>query len=139
MNKFLIILMMLVGMTLNASAQKYQRYYPAADMYMFGVSFSVSDSTVYFTEIKQVANTSVERGTGFLYSRNSYSGQLQQYIKSTSASNYTSVVCYAQKRGKLEKKFSKMRQKYQKKNFVVKYIDSGFKFSPVTYKEQDAE
>lgn len=103
---------------------------------MFGVCFSAIDSTVYFTDIKQVPNTSVERGSGFLYSRNNYSYQLQQYFKSTSGSNYTAVTCYNQKRAKLEKKFAKMRQKYQKKHFVVNYVHD-FAYNPITYSEMD--
>ena len=103
---------------------------------MFGVCFSAIDSTVYFTDIKQVPNTSVERGSGFLYSRNNYSYQLQQYFKSTSGSNYTAVTCYNQKRTKLEKKYAKMRQKYQKKHFVVNYVHD-FAYNPITYSELD--
>ena len=103
---------------------------------MFGVCFSAIDSTVYFTDIKQVPNTSVERGSGFLYSRNNYSYQLQQYFKSTSGSNYTAVTCYNQKRTKLEKKYAKMRQKYQKKHFVVNYVHD-FAYNPITYSEMD--
>ncbi|MDO4991552.1 MAG: hypothetical protein Q4E26_01170 [Prevotellaceae bacterium] len=138
MNKIIITILMLVGFAVNACAQKNLPYTPASDMYMFGVSFSAVDSTVYFTEIKQVPNAYVERSTGFLYSRNKYSGQLQQYFKSTSSVPFSSVVCWNQKRSKLEKKFSKMRQKYQKKNFVVKYIGGDFAFTGIPYENNEA-
>lgn len=138
MNKIIITILMLVGFAVNACAQKNLPYTPASDMYMFGVSFSAVDSTVYFTEIKQVPNAYVERSTGFLYSRNKYSGQLQQYFKSTSSVPFSSVVCWNQKRSKLEKKFSKMRQKYQKKNFVVKYIGGDFAFTSIPYENNEA-
>lgn len=128
--------LMLVGLCTSVCAQKYKRYFTPKDMYMFGVCFSAIDSTVYFTDIKQVPNTSVERGSGFLYSRNNYSYQLQQYFKSTSGSNYTAVTCYNQKRTKLEKKYAKMRQKYQKKHFVVNYVHD-FAYNPITYSELD--
>ena len=130
------MLLMLVGVCTSVCAQKNQRYFAAKDMYMFGVCFSAADSTVYFTDIKQVPNTSVERGTGFLYSRNNYSNQLQQFFKSTSGNLYTAVTCYNQKRAKLEKKYAKMRQKYQKKHFVVKYTHD-FAYNPITYNELD--
>ena len=136
MNRIIVVFLMLVGLSTSMCAQKYRRYFAAKDMYMFGVCFSAIDSTVYFTDIKQVPNTSVERGSGFLYSRNNYSYQLQQYFKSTSGSNYTAVTCYNQKRTKLEKKYAKMRQKYQKRNFVVKYTHD-FAYNPVVYNEQD--
>ena len=132
----LLVFLMLVGICTSMSAQRYQRYIPAKDMYMFGICFSALDSTVYFTDIKQVQNTSVERGSGFLYSRNTYSGQLQKYFKSVSGGNVTAVTCYNQKRSKLEKKYSKMRQKYQKKHFVVKYTHD-FVYNPVTYTESE--
>ena len=90
--------LMLVAVCTSVCAQRNKRYFAPKDMYMFGVCFSAIDSTVYFTDIKQVPNTSVERGSGFLYSRNNYSYQLQQYFKSTSGSNYTAVTCYNQKR-----------------------------------------
>lgn len=138
MNKIIISILMLVGFAVNACAQKNLPYTPASDMYMFGVSFSAVDSTVYFTEIKQVPNAYVERSTSFLYSRNKYSGQLQQYFKSTSSVPFSSVVCWNQKRSKLEKKFSKMRQKYQKKNFVVKYIGGDFAFTGIPYENNEA-
>ena len=136
MNRIIVVFLMLVGLCTSVSAQRNKRYFAPKDMYMFGVCFSATDSTVYFTDIKQVPNTSVERGSGFLYSRNNYSYQLQQHIKSTSGSNFTTVTCYDQKRTKLEKKFSKMRQKYQKKHFVVNYIHD-FAYKPITYNEQD--
>lgn len=136
MNRIIVVFLMLVGLCTSMSAQRNKRYFAPKDMYMFGVCFSATDSTVYFTDIKQVPNTSVERGSGFLYSRNNYSYQLQQHIKSTSGSNFTTVTCYDQKRTKLEKKFSKMRQKYQKKLFVVNYIHD-FAYKPITYNEQD--
>lgn len=136
LNKIFVTLLMLVSVCTSVCAQKYQRYYPAKDMYLFGVCFSTVDSTVYFTEIKQVPNASVERGTGFLYSRSSYSNQLQQYFKNIACGNITAVTCYDQKRSKLEKKYSKMRQKYQKKRYVVKYISANdFAYTPVTYSE----
>ena len=128
--------LMLVTVCTSVCAQRNKQYFAPKDMYMFGVCFSAIDSTVYFTDIKQVPNTSVERGSGFLYSRNNYSYQLQQYFKSTSGSNYTAVTCYNQKRAKLEKKFAKMRQKYQKKHFVVNYVHD-FAYNPITYSELD--
>ena len=127
---------MLVTVCTSVCAQRNKQYFAPKDMYMFGVCFSAIDSTVYFTDIKQVPNTSVERGSGFLYSRNNYSYQLQQYFKSTSGSNYTAVTCYNQKRTKLEKKYAKMRQKYQKKHFVVNYVHD-FAYNPITYSELD--
>ena len=128
--------LMLVTVCTSVCAQRNKQYFAPKDMYMFGVCFSAIDSTVYFTDIKQVPNTSVERGSGFLYSRNNYSYQLQQYFKSTSGSNFTAVTCYNQKRAKLEKKFAKMRQKYQKKHFVVNYVHD-FAYNPITYSEMD--
>ncbi len=128
--------LMLVTVCTSVCAQRNKQYFAPKDMYMFGVCFSAIDSTVYFTDIKQVPNTSVERGSGFLYSRNNYSYQLQQYFKSTSGSNFTAVTCYNQKRAKLEKKFAKMRQKYQKKHFVVNYVHD-FAYNPITYSELD--
>lgn len=136
MNRIIVVFLMLVTVCTSVCAQRNKQYFAPKDMYMFGVCFSAIDSTVYFTDIKQVPNTSVERGSGFLYSRNNYSYQLQQYFKSTSGSNFTAVTCYNQKRAKLEKKFAKMRQKYQKKHFVVNYVHD-FAYNPITYSEMD--
>lgn len=136
MNRIIVVFLMLVAVCTSVCAQRNKQYFAPKDMYMFGVCFSAIDSTVYFTDIKQVPNTSVERGSGFLYSRNNYSYQLQQYFKSTSGSNYTAVTCYNQKRTKLEKKYAKMRQKYQKKHFVVNYVHD-FAYNPITYSELD--
>lgn len=133
MKNRIIILLVLAMVCLNVCAQKEDRYVKAGEMYMFGVSYSVEDSAVYLTDIKPVANTWVDSSNGFLYARNEYSGQLADFIKLMEPKNYVSVVSYATNRKKLEKKYAKMRQKFQKDNFMVKYIAGNFNFDAIEY------
>lgn len=109
--------------------------------YMFGFVASFNDSTVYFTNIQQVDSVWVTKKKKMLSGRNNYSYQLREYFaQKRDQPNRTCVVVANVNRKKLEKKYTKMKNKYlvkSKKPYDVRTIaDSDFKFTPVNMSEE---
>ena len=109
--------------------------------YMFGFVASFNDSTVYFTNIQQVDSVWVTKKKKMLSGRNNYSYQLREYFaQKRNQPNRTCVVVANVNRKKLEKKYTKMKNKYlvkSKKPLDVRTIaDSDFKFTPVNMSEE---
>ena len=131
MNKKRYILLALFTLTLclgmtakNKTVQK---------VYMYGFSASFQDYIVYFTDIQELENVSVAERTDFLYSRDSYSNQLRDYLAGKNQPFRTCIVSYAFDRKHIEKKYLKLKSKYTKKgNFDIRYLKTDeFKFEKV--------
>lgn len=121
----LILLTLCLGMTAkNKTVQK---------VYIYGFSASFKDSIVYFTDIQELENVSVAERTNFLYSRDTYSNQLRDYLAGKDQPLRTCIVSYAFDRKHIEKKYLKLKSKYTKKgNFDIRYLKSDeFKFEKV--------
>lgn len=99
-------------------------------VYMFGVSMSLTDSVVYFTEIMPVEGAQIDGKTGFLIYRNYYSTELKDYMNlSENMPGRTSAVYYSNKRSKLEKKEAKLKKRLiEKQGLTVRYLGDKFKF-----------
>ena len=97
---------------------------------MFGVSMSLTDSVVYFTEIMPVEGAQIDSKTGFLIYRNYYSTELKDYMNlSENMPGRTSAVYYSNKRSKLEKKEAKLKKRLvEKQGLTVRYLGDKFKF-----------
>ena len=61
-------------------AQKSSKSKEEKTVYMMGVSVSMTDSVVYFTEIMPVEGATIDEGTGFLVYHNYYSTELSDYM-----------------------------------------------------------
>lgn len=134
MNKILSLIFSLLLLPLFAQAQK---SVPAEEMYMFAVAFTPLDSTVYITDMQPVKGARVYKKSKLLFSSNEYSAQVKNFLAGTGLDRMVVAVSYATKRTKAEKKYVKMKQKYQKAKYLVKYITAtDFAFSEVPY---DAE
>jgi hypothetical protein len=103
-------------------------------VYIYGFATSFNDSTVYFTEIQQLDSATIDTKTKFLYSRENYSSQLQDYLSNHDFPNATCVTSFALKRKDAEKKYLKLRERYLKRGgFAIKVIkQSDFAYSPIT-------
>ncbi len=105
-------------------------YNTAEQVYIFGINYSPTDSTVYFTDQMVLRNVKIEKKTGFLQFRNLYSKQLTDHMEGKGELNRISCVVFNQKYKKLAKKYRKMMNKYQKKNYQIKALDqTEFKFN----------
>lgn len=129
---FLAILM--AFMTLTASAANKMR-----TVFIYGFASSFNDSTVYFTEIQQLDSAYVDSKTTFLYSRENYSNQLQEYLANHGFPNATCITSFALKRKDAEKKYLKMRQRYLKDDhFTIKVInDDEFKYTAIALPKEE--
>ena len=129
--------MLMVGSATTMQAQIVK----VPQAYMFGFVASFNDSTVYFTNIQQVDSVWVTKKKKMLSGRNQYSYQLREYFaKERQQPNRTCVVVADINRKMLEKKYTKMKNKYMvksKKPYDVRTIaDSDFKFTTVNMSDE---
>lgn len=138
MNKIIIMLVLMCISTADAMAQKYQL---AKELYLFGTAFSLTDSTVYVTDIQPVENAYLQKRTKFLYARNEYSIQLSSHLKGTKTIEHpTTSVSFAKKQKKIDKKMAKLKKKLNKDGYLIKVIPvADFKFKGIAYSEPEVE
>lgn len=120
----LLLLLPATAMTAQAKGNK--------TVFIFGLSMSFNDSTVYFTEIQQLDSAMLIKHKNFLYGRDHYSYQLKSYMQGQNVASPTCVIIYSTTRNKIEKKYLKMRRHFQKSKHEgreVKFIDANsFRF-----------
>ncbi|EHG24141.1 hypothetical protein HMPREF9332_00342 [Alloprevotella rava F0323] len=109
-------------------------------IYVFGISTSFNDSIVYISAVQDLQGASLQKKTGFLEYRSSYTAEFQQYLESKYQSNQTCAIFFATDRNKLEKKYLKLRKRINKEHpGTLKEISaSDFQFSvPVFQKTEE--
>ncbi|WP_146154257.1 hypothetical protein [Prevotella sp. oral taxon 376] len=127
-------LMLLVAMNVSASNKK-------ATIYAFGFSASFNDSTVYFTDVQQIDNATIESKSKFLSGRTEYADQFRDYFNSIGLEHRTCIILYSLTLKNAEKKLVKLRKRYSKDgHYKVKYLTGNeFKFKVVGHEEQVTE
>ena len=127
---FSVFLLLSVLCTPAFCAKKNKKKKPHT-VYVMGVSYSFSDSTVYFTEIQQM--DSIVFGEGdhkFLPSRQHYSYELTDYMaEKEGMPARSSALLYSKKLSKLQKKEAKLKKKLLKNNKTVLYLGNRFSFT----------
>ena len=100
-------------------------------VYVMGVSYCFTDSTVYFTEIQQMDSIVFgEGGYDFLPARQHYSYELSDYMaEKEGMPARTSALLYSKKLSKLQKKEAKLKKTLLKKNMNVLYLGNKFSFT----------
>lgn len=92
-------------------------------VYLFGFAASFNDSTVYFTELQRLDSAYIDTKTKFLYSRENYSYQLQDYLDQKGWKHAVCITSYGLTKKEAEKKFLILRKKYvDKGKFDIKYL-----------------
>lgn len=135
MNKKLTILALFLSIVCGAFAEKAKI---KTDISIFGVAISVSDSVVYMTDMQEIGKVTVEKKTKFLVDRREYSNQLSEYISKTGDGRMTTLVSYNLKKKKAEKRYLKIKERFIKDGYVVKYITKEeFAFTPVQEIEEE--
>lgn len=135
MNKKLTILALFLSIVCGAFAEKAKI---KTDISIFGVAISVSDSVVYMTDMQEIGKVTVEKKTKFLVDRREYSNQLSEYISKTGYGRMTTLVSYNLKKKKAEKRYLKIKERFIKDGYVVKYITKEeFAFTPVQESEEE--
>lgn len=135
MNKKLTILALFLSLVCGAFAEKAKI---KTDINIFGVAISVSDSIVYMTDMQEIGKVTVEKKTKFLVDRREYSNQLSEYISGIGEGRMTTLVSYNLKKKKAEKRYLKIKERFVKDGYVVKYITKeDFSFTPVKESEEE--
>lgn len=100
-------------------------------VYIFGASYSFTDSIVYFTEIQYLENVQLENKTKFIPYRQRYSYELKDFMSvQNGMPGRISAVYFSQKEASLKKKEAKLKKKIEKKDkMVVRYLGDKFKFT----------
>lgn len=123
-NIFFLVVAMLICCVATLSAKK------TKTVYVMGVSYSFSDSTVYFTEIQKMENIQFSDAHKFLPDRQHYSYELTDFMESNEGMpGRLSALYYAEKLTSLQKKAEKLKKRFLKKNKEVKYLGSKFSFT----------
>ena len=104
--------------------------------YIFGFVANFTDSVVYFTDIQEVENVTIQKKTKFLKDRDLYSDQLRYYFaEKLNQPHRTCIVSFGLTRKEAEKKYVKMRKIYTEKNagrYDVRYLsENDFKFEAI--------
>ncbi len=109
-------------------------------VYIFGMSFSFNDSTVYFTEIQKIDNAWLIGKGKMLEGRSAYAAQLKNYFSSQGQKDQTCIIYYALSEKAILKQFSKVRDRYinPKKRRKINYetrsvLRDSFRFEPVEH------
>lgn len=98
-------------------------------IYIFGASISVTDSTVYFTEIQPLEG--VKLVDGFLPNRQYYAYELKDYMSfNENMPGRTSVIYFSKDLSKLQKKEMKIKERLiERERKTVLYLGDKFKFT----------
>ena len=127
-------LMLLVAMSVSASNKK-------ATIYAFGFSASFNDSTVYFTDVQQIDNATIESKNNFLQNRMEYAEQLRDYFNSIGLKHRTCLISYGLTQKDAEKKLVRLRKRYSKGgHYKINYLNgSDFKFKVINREDSSME
>lgn len=114
-------------------------------IYMYGISASFADSTVYFTNVQTVDSAWIDTKSDILLGRDNYSLQLKNMLAEKHGErNRTCIVVFGTNKTKVEKDLLKMRRKYtvkSKNQYNVRYLDDAdfhFKAVDMSYETTDA-
>ncbi|MBQ7423353.1 MAG: hypothetical protein IJ549_00445 [Prevotella sp.] len=104
-----------------------------AEIYMYALSASFNDSTVYFTDIQQMRGVWMDNKSMFLRGSEEYANQLRNYLDSKGMPKRVCTVFYSKKYKKLKKRYDKIKNKYVKSGkYDIRNIDMiDFQFQPV--------
>ena len=104
---------MAVTLTVTASAKKNKAedLSKAASVYIYGLSSSFNDSTVYITDLQLVDSAFIENKK-FLGGMKEYTEQMNTYFTGKGLDRRTNVVFFKTKATKAEKAYVKLRRRY---------------------------
>ncbi len=122
-----IVAILLLGSASVSAAEK------ETPVFLFGLSRSLNDSTVYMTEIQLMSTATINTSNKFLLNRDKYSEQLTEYLEKQGVDYPTTITEYSTSRNKAEKKFLKMRNKFMREgSFELKIITTDtFQYTPL--------
>ena len=99
--------------------------------YIFSVSFSFADSTVYMTEIQKMDSVEIYSGH-FMVGRDAYSSQFKTWLENGGAPTQISSLYFFTKKSKAVKKQERVRKRVLLKRGRTIVLIPEFKFSPIS-------
>ena len=130
MKKLLFIFAALFVALVVVRAEEKNKADEKKGVYIFGTSFSFSDSIVYFTEIQYLEEVQLEDKTNFIPFRQHYSYELKDFMSKEGMPGRISAVYFSHKESDVKKKEAKLKKRLEKKDKkVVRYLGSKFKFT----------
>ena len=129
-NKILLLVIMLLAIGFSRSEAK-SRLMPK--MYAYGFALSLTDSTVYLTNITTVDSVWVDDRTGFVINRSDYTSQFDAYLSVVDLTKTMTVVVLGKTEKAVRKKWNKLHKRYTNKkkgNYKIVSID-GFMLQSV--------
>ena len=135
--KYLKYLVLSVALSVFLPADAAKKLENTKKAYLFGFVANFTDSVVYFTDIQEIENVTIQKKSKFLKDRDSYSDQLRYYFTDKlNMPHRTCIVSFGLTRKEAEKKYVKMRKLYTEKNaagrYDVRYItENDFKFQAI--------
>lgn len=133
MNKLKFLLASMIGIVMlssfTAPKEKKEKIEEPVRVYLYGVSLNFNDSLVYMTDVQYFDSVKIGKD-GSLQNYANYSQQMKIFLESTlGESNQTCAVIYSDSKKKLEKRYVKMRKKFQAdKEKVLMKLGSAFSF-----------
>ena len=126
MKKIFVVLFMTLLATSSVKAAGDDDYV----VYVWGASYSFTDSIVYFTEIQPLEGLELTKGTGFLPHRQFYAYELKDYMNfNENMPGRTSIIFFSKKRSTLEKKAEKVKRRMvEVEGKTVRYLGDRFRF-----------
>lgn len=110
----------------------------AENVYIYGISYSPTDSVVYITDVRMLEKVKLNGKAQFLDSRNEYSSQLREYMKSQDHPDFVNCVVFSKEYKKINKDYLKQVQYYYKRNFTMKFLNQmDFQFSAIQMEEEE--
>ena len=134
--KYLKYLVLSVALSAFLPADATKKPESTKKAYLFGFVANFTDSVVYFTDIQEIENVTIQKKSKFLKDRDSYSDQLRYYFTNKlNMPHRTCIVSFGLTRKEAEKKYVKMRNLYTEKNagrYDVRYLsENDFKFQAI--------
>ena len=133
MNKLKFFFVSMLGIMLlssfSAPKDKKEKEEEPKRVYMYGVSLNFNDSVVYMTDVQYLDSILIQKD-GSLQNYANYSQQMKIFLEGTLGErNQTCAVIYSDNKKKLEKRYVKMRKRYQAdKEKVLMKIGTAFTF-----------
>lgn len=85
-------------------------------VYVFGVSESFKDSTIYLTDIQMVEGAQIQPRTKFFLGRAEYSRQLKEFLtREMGKPDRICAIYFSKSKRKIENKYIKVRRRYTQK------------------------
>lgn len=122
---------LLLSFSATVSAKSKKNASNSITLYMYGVSTSFNDSTVYITDVQEVENAYIQNKR-FLGGAREYAEQMNSYCTANYGDRRTNAIFFKKTRVKAEKAYVKLRKRYAKHGIELQAIPTGsFNFKAI--------